>query len=73
MQGGQDLTDTVNVSFNGVGHLVIDDERDVLYVNTTTSQVGSDENVRFARSEGLKGGFTLILRFARVKRGGAPL
>ena len=36
-------TDTVHVCFNGICHLVIDDQTDVLDIDTTTSEVGGDQ------------------------------
>ena len=41
-------TDTMHIGFDSVGHLVIDDQTDVLDIDTTTSEVGRDEDVRVA-------------------------
>ena len=35
----------MHVGFDGVGHLVVDDQGNVRYINTTTRQVGGNENV----------------------------
>lgn len=41
-------TDTMHVSLDVVGHLVIDDKRDIRHIDTTTRQVGGDQNGRLA-------------------------
>lgn len=66
-------TDTMNVCLDRVGHLVVDDQADVLNIDTTTSQVGSDQDVRVARPQGLQRGFSLFLVLARVQGCRAPL
>ena len=38
----------MHIGFDSVGHLVIDDQTDVLDIDTTTSEVGRDEDVRVA-------------------------
>lgn len=63
----------MHVGFYRVGHLVIDDERDVLHVDTTSGEVGGDENVGMPVAERLQRRFSLFLVLARVQRRGAPL
>ena len=66
-------TNTVHISFDCIGHLVIDDQANVLDIDTTTSQIGSDENVRIAGTQGLQRSFSLLLVFAGVQGGCVPL
>ena len=66
-------TDTVHVCLDRVRHLVINDEADVLHVDTTTGEVGGDEDVRVACPQRLQRGFSLFLVLAGVQRRGAPL
>jgi len=43
-------TYTMHVRLDGVRHLEVDDERNVLNIDTTTRQIGSDEHVGFSRA-----------------------
>ena len=44
-------TDTMHISLDRVRHLEIDNEGDVLDVDTTPSKIGSDEHVCFSRTQ----------------------
>lgn len=66
-------TDTMDVCLDRVGHLVVDNQADVLHVNTTTSKICSDEDVRVARAQRLQRSFSLLLVLARVQGCCAPL
>jgi hypothetical protein len=35
----------MDIGFNGVGHLEVDDQTDVGHINTTTSQIGCNEDI----------------------------
>ena len=60
-KGGLIRTNTMHVCFNGVGHLVVDNQSDVLDINTTTGKVSSHQNVRVPVAQGLQRGFSLFL------------
>ena len=36
----------MNIRLDGVGHLVVDNQRNVLHIDTTTSEIRSHENIR---------------------------
>ena len=58
------LTNTMDIRLNGVRHLEVDDETDVLHVDTTPSKISGDEHLRLAITKGLQRGLTLLLIFA---------
>lgn len=66
-------TDTVHVRLDGAGHLVVDDEADVLDVDTASREVRRDEHVRVARAQRRERRLALLLRLAGVQRRRAPL
>ena len=59
-------TNTMNIRFNRVGHLEVNDQTDVLHIDTTTRQVSGNEDICIAGSEGLQSCLSLILILARV-------
>ena len=63
----------MNIGFDCIGHLVVDNQCNVGYVDTTTGEIGGNEDVGFPRAEGLQSRFSLLLILARMKRCGAPL
>lgn len=63
----------MDVCFDCVRHLVVDNETDVLHIDTTTRQVSGNQNICIAGSEGLQGRLSLILIFSRVKSRRTPL
>ena len=63
----------MNVCFDGVRHLVVDDQADILYVNTTTSEIRGNKNIRVPGAQRLQSGFSLFLVLARVQGRRAPL
>ena len=62
-------TDPVGVCFDAFGHVVIDDEGDVLDVDTTAGHVGGHQDVLGAGLQTRKGELTLFLTLATVQRG----
>ena len=56
----------MNIRLDGVGHLVVDNQRNVLHIDTTTCQVSGNEDICIAGSEGLQSCLSLILILARV-------
>lgn len=54
-------TDSMNIGFNRVCHLVIDDECNVLNIDTTSSKICCNKDVCLAVPERSKGGFSLFL------------
>lgn len=63
----------MNVCLDGVGHLEVDDETNVLDVDTTTSKVGRDKHIGLSIPEGLQRGLTLLLVLAGVESSGTEL
>ena len=63
----------MNIRLDGVGHLVVNDQRHVGNVDTTPSKIGSHEDVRIASTERLQSSFSLFLVLAGVEGGGTPL
>lgn len=63
----------MHVCLNRVGHLVVDDKRDVLHIDTTSREIGGHENVGVPVSERLQSSFSLFLILAGVQSRGAPL
>ena len=47
----QARTNTMHVGLDGVRHLVIDHQTNVLDINTTTGKVGGDQDVRIAGTQ----------------------
>ena len=60
--------DTVDVVVVGVWLVEVDDVRDIRDVETTSSDVGCDENFHLLVFEGLKGTLALRLRFITMNR-----
>ena len=54
-------TDTVNVVLSVCREIVVDDQRDLLDINTTGEQVGGDQDTRRSRTELLHQDLTLLL------------
>lgn len=73
LAGTTGTTDSVNIRFDRVGHLEVDDERNVRDVDTTTGEIGRDEDVVLARPDRVERGFSLLLVLARVEGDGVPL
>ncbi len=69
----QARTDTVNISLDGVCHLVVDNETDILHVDTTSGKICSHEKVGIACPKGLQSCFSLLLGFSRVQGRSVPL
>lgn len=63
----------MDICFDSVCHLVINDQADILHVDTTTSEIGGDEDVRITGAQRLQSSFSLLLVLARVQGRGAPL
>jgi hypothetical protein len=63
----------MNVRLDRVGHLEVDDEGNVRDVDTTTGEIGRDEDVVLARPDRVERGFSLLLVLARVEGDGVPL
>ena len=61
-------TDTVDVVLAVGGEIVVDDERNLLHVNTTGEKVRGDENTGRARAELLHQELTLLLVHVAVLR-----
>jgi hypothetical protein len=57
----QRRTDAVNIGFDCIRHLEVDDQGNIRYIDTSTSQVGCDENVSFAIAELGERSFSLLL------------
>jgi hypothetical protein len=51
----------MNIGFNCIRHLEVDDQGNIGYIDTTTRQVGCDENVSFAIAELGERCFSLLL------------
>lgn len=62
-------TDTVDVVLTVAGQIVVDDQRDLLNVDTTGPDIGGNEDSRVALSEILHDAVTLLLRHLAVHRG----
>lgn len=73
LAGTTGTTDSVNVRLDRVGHLEVDDKGNVRDVDTTTGEIGRDEDVVLARPDRVERGFSLLLVLARVERDGVPL
>lgn len=73
MREGRGLTNAVGVLLNtakvGVGKVKVDDVHDVLDVETTSGDSGSDEDANGTDAEGANGIFTLTLGTIGVDRG----
>jgi hypothetical protein len=67
------LTDTMNVGLDRVGHVKVDDESDIRHIDTTSRKIGGDEDVDLAVANRLQRGLALLLVLARVQRRRAPL
>lgn len=61
------LTNTMDVSLNRVGHLIVQDKANVLDIDTTARQVRRDQNIRFATAQRLECRLTLLLVLPRVE------
>src|SRR4051794_25110694 len=59
-------TDSVNVIFSVCGKVIVDDERDLLHVDTTSQEVGSDKYTGRAGAEFLHDYVTLSLLHVAV-------
>ena len=60
-------TDTMRVVFDGLGHVVIDDQRHVLDVDTTSGHVGGHQDVLGSRFQVRERKFTLLLALTTVQ------
>ena len=58
--------DTVNVILSVRGQVVVDDKRHLLDIDTTSEQIGGNENTRRARTELLHQDLTLLLLHVTV-------
>ena len=67
------LTDSMNVSFDIIRHLEIDDERDVRNIDTTTSEIRSDQDIAFSISDRIQRCFSLFLILSRMQCRDVPL
>lgn len=63
----------MNVRLDRVGHLEVDHERDVRDIDSTSGEVGRDEDVALARADRVERRFSLLLVLTRVQGGDAPL
>ncbi len=63
----------MHVGFDGVSHLVIDDQADVLNVDTSSCEIGSNEHGCISIAKGSECGFSLILSLAGVQSRWGPL
>lgn len=63
----------MHVGLNCVRHLVVDDQADILHIDTTSGQVGGDENISIAGTQGLQRGLSLLLVLAGMQRSRIPL
>ena len=59
-------TDTVDVVLAVGGEIVVDDERDLLHVDTTGEKIRGDEDTRRTRAELLHEDLTLLLLHVTV-------
>lgn len=59
--------DTMRVIFDRLGHVVVDDQRHIFNVNTTTGNVGGYQNVFGSRFQIGKSKLTLLLALATVQ------
>jgi hypothetical protein len=66
-------TNAVHVGLDSTCHLEIDDQADVLHVDTSPGKISCNEDVRVVVAEGRERSFSLFLIFARMEGGGAPL
>lgn len=73
LAGTTGTSDTMNVCLDRARHLEIDDERDVRDVDTTSGQVGRNEDVVLARPDRVERCLALLLVLARVQSDGVPL
>ena len=53
LSGTTRTTDTMHVRLNRVRHLVVDNEADVLDVDTTSGEIGGHENIGVSGAQGL--------------------
>ena len=63
-------TNSVSVGVDRLGHVVIENQADVLDVNTSTSHVSGHQDVLGAGLQTRQGELTLLLPFATVQRRG---
>lgn len=63
-------TNTMRVALDIGGHVEVDDKTDVCDVDTTTREVGGNEDVDAVIFELLKRGFSLVLRLGPVQGDG---
>ena len=54
-------TNTMNVVLAVSRHIIVDNKRDLLNINTTRQKIGRDEHTRRARTELAHNHFTLLL------------
>ena len=73
LAGAPRTTDAVSIVFNRLGHVVVDDERDVFDVDTATGDVGGDEDMLGARFEIGERELALLLSLATVQSAGVVL
>jgi hypothetical protein len=66
-------TDAVNVGLDCIRHLEVNDQGNIGYIDTTTCQIGCDENVSFAVAKLGERSFSLFLTLPRVQSRCAPL
>lgn len=66
-------TNTVNIGLDSARHLEINNQTNVLYINTSSGKVSGDKDVRVTITEGCQRSFSLLLILARMEGGGAPL
>lgn len=63
----------MNVRLDRVGHLEVDDEGNVGYIDTTSSEIGRDEDIALARADRVERRFSLLLVLAGMEGSGVPL
>lgn len=66
-------TDPVNVRLDRIRHLIVDDQRDVRNIDTTTCEIRSDEYIVLSSSDRIECGFSLFLILARMESRRIPL
>lgn len=68
LAGTAGTADTVRVRLDVVGHVEVDDERDVGHVDAAARQVRRDQHVRLALAHRQQGRLALLLRLGPVQR-----
>mmetsp|Transcript_37337 Transcript_37337/g.95443 ORF Transcript_37337/g.95443 Transcript_37337/m.95443 type:complete len:236 (+) Transcript_37337:61-768(+) len=67
LAGAARTADAMGVRFDGVWHVVVDNQCDILHVNATARDICGNEHVVLARLEALQRNLACVLRLAAVQ------